>query len=152
MDLFIEIDAQFLQMSGGGDVDEAGITRNAYNYINTLVTASNVIYESEIDTHLHVHSIKLSTLYDTSSGTHDALTTMRNAYGGNGWHHPDVDLQHALLGRELGGGIAYIGSLCNPNYGFGLSSGLTGDFTSLDQRVVWDLKAFMHEVSSCVVL
>ena len=127
-------------------MDEAGITQSAYNYINTLVTASNVIYESEIDTHLHVHSIKLSTLYDSSTSTSEALSTMRNAYGGNNWHAPNVDLQHALLGLELGGGIAYIGSLCNTDYGFGLTAGLTGDFTSLDQRVVWDLKAFMHEI------
>ena len=146
VDLFIEIDSKFIEIAGGGTEDEAGITQSAYNYINTLVTAANVIYETEILTHLHVHSIKLSTLYDSSSSTHEALTNMQNNYGGNGWHTANVDLQHALLGHNLGGGIAYIGTLCNSNYGFGLTAGLTGDFTSLDQRVVWDLKAFMHEI------
>eukprot|EP00956_Cyclotella_meneghiniana_P038290 scaffold151724_cov50-Cyclotella_meneghiniana.AAC.1 len=146
VDLFIEIDTKFIEITGGGSVDEAGITQSAYNYINTLVTASNVIYESEIDTHLHVHSIKLSTLYDSSTSTSEALTIMRNAYGGNNWHAPNVDLQHALLGLKLGGGIAYIGSLCNTDYGFGLTADLMGDFTSLDQRVVWDLKAFMQQI------
>ena len=110
------------------------------------MTAANVIYESEIDTHLHVHTIKLSTLYDSSTSTNDALTRMKENYGGTSWHTDQIDLQHALLGLELGGGIAYIGTVCNPDYGFGLSSGLNGDFTSLDQRVVWDLKAFMHEI------
>ena len=110
------------------------------------MTAANVIYESEIDTHLHVHTIKLSTLYDSSTSTNDALTRMKDNYGGTSWHTDEIDLQHALLGLELGGGIAYIGTVCNPDYGFGLSSGLNGDFTSLDQRVVWDLKAFMHEI------
>jgi hypothetical protein len=133
-------------MTGGGSVDAAGITINAYNYINTLVTAANVIYESEIDTHLHVNTIKLSALYDSSASTQEALTTMRNNYSGSSWHTQNVDLQHALLGLELGGGIAYIGTICNSDYGFGLTAGLVGDFTSLDQRVVWDLKGFMHEI------
>ncbi|KAL7502085.1 hypothetical protein ACHAXN_000168, partial [Cyclotella atomus] len=146
VDLFIEIDAKFIAQTGGGTVDAAGITLNAYNYINALVTAANVIYESEIDTHLHVNTIKLSNLYDSATGTKDALTLMKDKYGGSNWHTQGVDLQHALLGRELGGGIAYIGTLCNSHYGFGLTSGIFGDFNSLDQRVVWDLKAFMHEM------
>jgi hypothetical protein len=146
VDLFIEIDAKFIELTGGGTVDAAGITLNAYNYINALVTAANVIYESEIDTHLHVNTIKLSNLYDSVTGTKEALTIMKDKYGASNWHTQGVDLQHALLGRELGGGIAYIGTLCNSDYGFGLTSGLVGDFKSLNQRVIWDLKAFMHEM------
>ncbi|KAL7507478.1 hypothetical protein ACHAXN_004659 [Cyclotella atomus] len=146
VDLFIEIDTKFIEQTGGGTVDAAGITLNAYNYINALVTAANVIYESEIDTHLHVNTIKLSNLYDSATGTKEALVIMKGKYGGSNWHTQGVDLQHALLGRELGGGIAYIGTLCNSDYGFGLTSGIMGDFKSLDQRVVWDLKAFMHEM------
>jgi hypothetical protein len=68
VDLFIEIDSKFIELTGGGAVDSAGITLNAYNYINALVTAANVIYESEIDTHLHVNTIKLSNLYDLATG------------------------------------------------------------------------------------
>ena len=146
MDLFIEIDTAFIAKTGGGTVDAAGISSSAYNYINTLVTAANVIYESEIDTHLHIHTIKLSTMYDSSTSTHDALNRMQENYGGTSWHTNDIDLHYALLGLELGGGVAYVGTICNSGYGFGLTSGLDGKFTNLDQRVVWDLKAFMHEI------
>jgi hypothetical protein len=146
VDLFIEIDNDFIARTGGGTRDAAGITLNAYNYINTLVTAANVIYESEIDTHLHVNTIKLSTLYDKAPGIYEALDVMRSTYGRSSWHTEGVDIQHALLGKEMGGGVAYIGVLCNPGWGFGITAGLIGDFTSLDQRVVWDLKAFMHEI------
>ena len=57
-----------------------------------------------------------------------------------------MDLHHALLGRSLGGGIAYLTGLCNPAYSVGLSSGIQGDFRSLDGAVVWDATVFMHEV------
>jgi hypothetical protein len=146
VDLFIEIDNVFITNTGGGTRDAAGITTNAYNYVNALVTAANVIYELEIDTHLHVNTIKLSTLYDAAVSTSDALGIMKNNYGGSTWHTEGVDVQHALLGKNLGGGIAYIGVLCNSGWGFGLTAGLSGSFLSLDQRVVWDLKAFMHEI------
>ena len=146
VDLFIEIDNEFIAKTGGGTVDAAGISSSAYNYINTLVTAANVIYESEIDTHFHVHTIKLSNLYDSSTSTRDALNRMQENYGGTSWHTDDIDLHYALLGLELGGGIAYVGTVCDSDYGFGLASGIDGKFTNLDQRVVWDLKAFMHEI------
>jgi hypothetical protein len=86
VDLFLEIDNALIQNTGRRC---AGITPNAFNYINT--------YESEIDTHLHVNTIKLSTLYDSvvkgETATSDAL---------------DI---------TLGTCIAYIGVICNSDYG-----------------------------------
>lgn len=70
---------------------------------------------------------------------------MRTTYGGGTWHAPNVDLHHALLGWG-GGGIAYIGVVCRSDYGFGLTSGLKGNFVSMSQPVLWDMKAFMHEI------
>jgi hypothetical protein len=110
------------------------------------VTAANVIYESEIDTHLHVHTIKISTLYDSATSTSNALDIMRSNYGAGSWHTVGVDIHHALLGKDLGGGIAYLGVICDAGYGYGLTASIGGNFVSLSQRVVWDLKAFMHEL------
>jgi hypothetical protein len=45
VNLYIEIDQAFVQNSGGS------IT-TAINYVNTMVTAANVVYEKEIMTHL----------------------------------------------------------------------------------------------------
>ncbi|KAL3803319.1 hypothetical protein HJC23_009283 [Cyclotella cryptica] len=140
VDLFIEIDNEFIQNSGNGDFD------TALNYVNALVTAANVVFEKEIDTHLHVAHLLVSDLYVSASGTKEALDIMRNNYGSESWHTPGIDLHHALLGKALGGGIAYIGVLCRGDYGYGLTSSISGEFTNLDHRVVWDLKAFMHEI------
>jgi hypothetical protein len=68
---------------------------------------------------------------------------MRTTYAGV---HPNVDLHHALLGGIHGGGIAYIGVVCRSDYGFGLTSGLSGTFQSMGETVLWDMKGFMHEV------
>jgi len=140
VDLFLEIDNEFINNSGNGDFD------TALNYVNALVTSANVVFEKEIDTHLHVAHVLVSDLYVSASGAREALEIMRNHYGSDSWHTPGIDLHHALLGKGLGGGIAYIGVLCRGDYGYGLTSSISGDFTNLDHRVVWDLKAFMHEV------
>lgn len=58
----------------------------------------------------------------------------------------NINLHHALLGHRLGGGIAYVGALCNPNFGFGLSANLEGNFASLDASALWDLTVFAHEL------
>jgi hypothetical protein len=72
---------------------------------------------------------------------------MRDNFAGT-WHpNVDVDLHHAMLGNGLGGGIAYLGVLCNENFGFGLTASMSGNFQSMDATVMWDMKAFMHEVS-----
>ena len=57
-----------------------------------------------------------------------------------------MDLHHALLGRDVGGGIAYPGTICNSRYGFGLSSNLKGSFEALDLATMWDLSVMMHEI------
>ncbi|KAL7505444.1 hypothetical protein ACHAXN_002933 [Cyclotella atomus] len=96
---------------------------SALNYINSLVTAANQVYEIEIDTHLNVAFVDLNSVYDLSTCTSDALTIMRTTYAASTWHHP-VNLHHALLGRDLRGGIAYIGVLCRSDYGFGLTASI----------------------------
>ena len=139
VDIYLEIDNAFVSRAGG-------TVEKALNYINSLVTAANVVYEKEIDTHLNVAVIDLNTLYDGSTDTLDALNIMRNRYSGSVWHTAGIDLHHALLGKGLGGGIAYVGVLCRSDYGYGLTASIGGSFVSLDYRVVWDLVAFMHEI------
>eukprot|EP00804_Cyclotella_cryptica_P003615 CCRYP_002210-RA/>CCRYP_002210-RA protein AED:0.19 eAED:0.19 QI:275/1/1/1/1/1/5/100/704 len=146
VNIFIEIDNDFIANTGGGTRDAAGITPNAYNYINALVMAANIIFESEIDTHLNVHTIKLSTLYDSATSISEALEIMRNNYGGDAWHTDGVTLHHGLLGKNLGGGKSYIGVLCNPGWAFGVTSSISGDFSDLDSRTVWDMKILLHEL------
>ena len=65
VEMYIEIDNKFISNLGG--------LNNAINYVNTLVTGANVVYEKEIDTHLHVTKIAVSTLYDGATSTSNAL-------------------------------------------------------------------------------
>ena len=65
VDMYIEIDNAFISKLGG--------LNNAINYVNTLVTGANVIYEKEIDTHIRVTKIAVSSLYDNASSTSNAL-------------------------------------------------------------------------------
>ena len=50
------------------------------------------------------------------------------------------DLHHALLGTQLGGGVAYeLNTVCDPGYGYGLSADLVGDFVSMSRISVISL-------------
>ena len=86
--------------------------------------------------------------YDVYSTPADALTAMRQKYGGSSWHYTDaeIDLHHALLGKYMGGGSAYVATLCIPQAGFGVSTGIRGNFVSMDASTLWDVLVVLHEI------
>ncbi|KAL7492436.1 hypothetical protein ACHAWT_004627, partial [Skeletonema menzelii] len=139
VDLYIEFDQKLVQNNGGS-------IQNTYNYINSLVTMANQIYEYEVDTHLNVFQMELTTRYNNIKNTMDGLNIMRNNWAGNKWSNSQVDLHHALLGKPLGGGVAYVGVVCNKNYGMGVSTSISGSFSSMGAGVVWDSMVFTHEI------
>jgi len=49
------------------------------------------------------------------------------------------DLHHALLSKSLGGGLAYVGVICNSETGFGLTADISGSYQSMGNAVVWDM-------------
>jgi len=109
------------------------VAHTMYPFCPCCFVSSNVpILQTEIDTHLHVLHINLNANYDSAASTSAALATMRTIFaraGGN-WHYTSPsgvkpDLHHALISRDLGGGIAYVGVICHSDYGFGLSASLS---------------------------
>lgn len=99
VDVYIEIDIQLCIVNG-----ETTIGPNTLNYINALFVGANTIFETEIDTHIHVLHVELNTNYDTISDTRSALSMMTNKFGREGWHYRsptgiEPDLHHALLSR-----------------------------------------------------
>ena len=116
--LQIEIDNQFV-LDAGGTMDAA------VAYVDLLVSGANMVFEKEVDTHLHVLDITLTNRYDAITNTGDALTVLKTAYETDNWT-PGAALHHALIGRNLGGGIAYVGAVCNQGFGFGVSGSLSG--------------------------
>jgi len=105
------------------------------------------LLQTEINTHLNILHIVLNANYAASTSTSAALTQMRTIYSRTatqGWHYTSQagikpDLHHAVLGKNLGGGIAYVGVICRQDYGFGLSASLTGGYASMGNAVVWDM-------------
>ncbi len=134
VEMYIEIDNEFVQRIGNG------VLANAHEYVNALISAVSTVYEREVDTHLSVVHIAQTSLYDSLTTTTEALSKMRQTYGGSDWHYKEkeIDLHHALLGN-FNGGVAYIGQVCSSSMGFGLSGGLYGNFESLGAPLVWDL-------------
>ena len=114
--------------------------------------------QSEIDTHLNVLHIDLNTNYNTATSTSTALSTMMSTYSRSSWHFTSPtgvkpDLHHALLSKNLGGGIAYVGVICSSTNGFGLSASLSGSYRSMGNGVVWDMNVvsllgMMDEISN----
>ena len=101
--------------------------------------------QTEINTHLNVLHIDLNSNYESAATSLEALQIMRSKFArSGGWHYASPsgvqpDLHHALLSRDLGGGIAYLGGLCNPTYGFGLSGSLSGNYRGMGNALVWDM-------------
>jgi hypothetical protein len=97
---------------------------------------------------LNVLHINLNTNYDTTTNTGGALDIMTTRYARSavdGWHYTSPegikpDLHHALLSNNLGGGIAYMGVICDSSGGFGLSASLRGNYLSMGNAVIWDMK------------
>ena len=84
--------------------------------------------------------VAVNSNYASFTDTGSALTKMTATYGSGrtSFHFPNADLHHALLGKSLGGGIAWLGTLCSATHGFGLSADLQGNYSQMNSAVVWD--------------
>jgi len=137
--IYIEVDSILVNDKGGVN----GMTQ----YIEDLFAGMNIIYQKEVDTHLSIVEIKQVNRYDSSSSAGDALAIQRNQLIGGNWPNADADLVHAILGRNLGGGVAYLGQICNTNYGLGVSAGITGTYKiGSPKAMVWDIVVVAHEL------
>ena len=99
---------------------------------------------------MNVAEILLSTLYDGNDVTdmYTGLSKMITHYGSNTWHYTagdGIDLHHALLHKFLGGGLANLGTICDPETGFGITGGITGTINDIGP-MYWDVYVFAHEV------
>lgn len=137
MGLYLEVDEELVTKTGG--------VMEMLDYLAELIAGINIMYEKEADTHLTIVEVVITGRYDSDTSTSAALATQRTALDGADWPNSEADLVHAILGRGLGGGIAYLGVLCNRNYGFGVSAGISGSYQiSSPQAMVWDIFVVAH--------
>jgi hypothetical protein len=140
-----------------------GNTTDALDYIADLIGYSDLTYSREVDTDLQVGFVRLWTTgaandpWTANSDTSSALTELRNYWNAN-MSSVDRTLVHMLSGKGLGGGIAWVGVLCNHygnpggSYDYGLSASLgtnfnwDGDQNHDPSNVPWDIVVVQHEI------
>ena len=141
--LAIETDEELRSLFGGDNDATIG-------YIATLVSAANHIYTRDLNSRLVISYLRLWDTADpwTQGSTGDQLYEFRDYWEANEQLVPR-DLAHFLSGRGLGGGVAWLGVVCNTDYGYALSANLAGSFpypVEHNSGQNWDLMVFTHEL------
>ena len=145
INLAIAIDAEFIRRQGGS-------TETAVEYIDWLISACNVIFYKELDVQLNVVRVEEIDIFENVNTLRDGLKTMRLHYQEQRYTnsmvgtHGSVNLVHALLGKDIGGGIAFIDTVCDDVWGVGLSSGLRGVMDNLNEEAMHDAHMVAHEI------
>ena len=103
----IAIDAPFINRHGS--------RQNAIKYINYLIGIANTIFTREFNAHINVVKVQEVNIFKNAIDLRDGLSIMRRHYEGtvgtrSGDDGEQINLVHALLGQDLYGGIAFIGT------------------------------------------
>ncbi|MEM1204451.1 MAG: M12 family metallo-peptidase [Acidobacteriota bacterium] len=156
----IESDNEFLNLFGGN-------TTNATNYLGDIIAYSSAVYVNEVDTSMEIVHVSLWTTADpwTQFSTICGLFEFGKYWNDNN-DSIDRTLVHFMSGKNNGGGVAWVGVLCNggfdyntgpnncgfspanDNFGgdYGYSGTLDGDFDIDNPTVVWDIVVVAHEI------
>lgn len=146
--LAIETDYQMFQL-----FNDAQAT---IDYVTQLVAAVSDVYERDIETRVGIAYLGIHTnandgwsTQDTGGTAIDLLNEFQSAWSG-GFPAP-ADLAHFISGAPLGGGVAYLGTLCDPTWGFGVSGSLHGGidwstFNGSPSALNWDFVVVAHEL------
>ncbi|MFT4542853.1 MAG: hypothetical protein ACI841_004374 [Planctomycetota bacterium] len=112
-----------------------GSSTAVQNRINTVINAMNSQYETEVDITHEIGTIIVRSSSNDPYSSNDAGTLLNqfrsewvNNQGG-----VSRDIAHMFTGRSINGGtigIAWLGVICNSNFGYGLvESDFTGNFS-----------------------
>ena len=142
-----------------------GNTTAATNYVGNLIGYASTIYSDEIDTALVVQSVSLWTSSNdpwSQTSTLCGLMEFGRYWNRNRTGVPRT-IAHFMSGKQLGGGIAWLGVLCQGAFnasascpgvatdapwggGYGFSASLNGGFDVNNPTVMWDIVAITHEI------
>ncbi|HEX6202412.1 MAG TPA: M12 family metallo-peptidase [Thermoanaerobaculia bacterium] len=134
----------------------------ALDYLATLVAYADLVYSREIDTAMEIGYARLWTggaAADpwTANSTVDLLLQFQD-YWNLEMRSVARTAAHFVSGKALGGGVAYVGSLCESHlapgssYDYGVSASISGSFSwngdpaSDPAAVVWDIVVVLHEI------
>jgi hypothetical protein len=149
----IETDYEYYAMFGNEQA--------ALDYMGDLIGYADLTYSREIDTDMTIGYARIWTTntdpYPTTTDSSTALTNFRNHWNAN-MQSVDRTVAHMLSGMSTGGGVAWVGVLCDAyqspgnNYSYGYSGTLDGNFNwdgnqaHNPSSVVWDIMVVQHEI------
>ncbi len=121
-------------------------------YVMALIGAVSNRFEQQVEVRLTFPYVQFYTnihdpwtSQDTGGGAGDLLGEFQAAWAGQipaGAH-----VAHFLSGAGLGGGVAWVGVLCNTTYGFAVSGNINGgtSFPVTQGSNTWDFYVMAHE-------
>jgi cysteine-rich repeat protein len=129
-----------------------GSDQGTLDYLASLAAAGTAIYERDVSVRLRFSYIRLwATTADpwSATSTSSQLNEVQ-AYWTNPANNMNAiagphDLVHFVSGKAVQGGIAYIGSVCNAQYAFGVSQ-VFGSFDLSSPTNIWDVVVTTHEM------
>ena len=123
-------------------------TSNELRFIGDLTAAASAIYWRDVKTVFEIGTVHLwSTAADhwTATDTSSALSELLSYWNTN-YTSVQRTIVHMLSGKDMRGGIAYVGVLCNSSIGYGLSSSLSTTFSVTTPNLYWDILCYTHEI------
>jgi hypothetical protein len=141
INLALETDYELYQLFGSD-------TSRELRFIGDLTAAASAIYWRDVKTVFQIGTVHL---WSTSSDPWSATTTSTAlsellSYWNTNYTSVQRTIVHMLSGKNMGGGIAYIGVLCNASVGYGLSSSLSATFSTTVPGLYWDILCYTHEI------
>jgi hypothetical protein len=126
----------------------ADSTDRELRFIGDLTAAASVIYWRDVKTVFKIGTVHLWTTSSdpwTASTTSTALQELLTYWNTN-YTGVTRTIVHMLSGKDMGGGIAYLGVLCYASYGYGLSSSLSTTFSVTIPNQYWTILCYTHEM------
>lgn len=142
LDLAIDCDWEFRNLFSSVNATAA--------YASLLTAAASSIYERDMQLKIALHYIRV---WNTSSDpytkfdTNTALPEFRD-YWNNNMGGVSRAFAHLLSAKDMGGGRAYLSSLCN-NSAYGVDGNMVGSFPyplQMNSNDNWDIIVFVHEM------
>lgn len=118
----------------------------ALTYLADLAAAASAIYDADTNVRVRFNFIRLWSITDpwAAMGTGGMLTEVRDYWQANEAATPR-DTVHFISGKGVAGGLAYLDVLCDPNFGFGVST-VYGSFDMMNPSTLWDVVVVTHEL------
>lgn len=139
VDVFLDIDLDFVEKQGGGSEE------GALDYVNAVWSAVNTIYEQEVGLHFNIKHIRITSEWETDASgnqyqpewANNRITDvehrmlMKRINDNSFWQ--EYDLYHAHLSRYHWGGHAkQVESLCNAANSASVTTDFRGISANLD--------------------